>query len=205
MLDCYSQGTFINTDLARKLKADGMKTTIKIKTLNGEDEQESEAISGLKGSKSIRKPVWIDLLVTYSKTDLPVGDEDVVTPNKINEWKYLEKVADEITQTENISIGILIGGNCSKALEPNEVIPSKNGGPYFFRTLVGWCMIGPVGASVNYVSVACNRVAVQDLTSKTIAPHYFATETEVKDIGIEQMLHKMYSADFIDQSSSALK
>ena len=33
MLDCCSQGTFINTDLARKLKADGVKTTIKIKTL----------------------------------------------------------------------------------------------------------------------------------------------------------------------------
>ena len=180
------------------MKADGMKTTIKIKTLNGEDTQESEAISGLKVSKSIGKPVWIDLPVTYSKTDLPVGDEDVVTPNKIEEWKYLEEIADEITQTGSISIGILIGGNCSKALEPREVIPSKNGGPYAFRTLLGRCIVGPVGASGNGVSVACNRVAVQDLTSKAMVSHYFAVETEVKDIGIEQMLHKMYSADFID-------
>ena len=203
ILDCCSQGTFINTDLARKLKADGMKTTIKIKTLNGEDTQESEAISGLKVSKSIGKPVWIDLPVTYSKTDLPVGDEDVVTPNKIKEWKYLEEIADEITQTENISIGILIGGNCSKALEPKEMIPSKNGGPYVFRTLLGWCIVGPVGASGN--DVTCNRVAVQDLTSKAMVSHYFAVETEVKDIGIEQMSHKLYSADFIDQSSYALK
>ena len=67
-------------------------------------------------------------------------------------------------------------------------------------------IFGPVGASGNDVSVACNRVAVQDLTSKAMASHYFAVETEVKDIGIEQqMLRKMYSADFIDQSSSALK
>ena len=85
MLDCCSQGTFIRTDLARKLKADGMKTTIKIKTLNGEDTQESEAISGLKVSKSIGKPVWIDLPMTYAKTDFPVGDKDFVTPNKIKE------------------------------------------------------------------------------------------------------------------------
>ena len=70
---------------ARKLKADGMKTTIKIKTLTGEDTQESEAIGGLKVSKSIGKPVWTDLPVTYAKTNLPVGDEDVVTPNKIKE------------------------------------------------------------------------------------------------------------------------
>ena len=79
----------------------------------------------------------IDFPVTYAKTDLPVGDEDVVTPSKIKEWKYLEKIADEITQPENIGIGILILGNCSKALEPREVIPSKNGGPYVFRILLG--------------------------------------------------------------------
>ena len=85
------------------------------------------------------------------------------------------------------------------------MIPSKHGGPYAFRTLLGWCIVGPVGASGNDVSVACNRVAVQDLTSKAMASHYFAIETEAKDMGIEQMLHKMYSADFIDQSSSALK
>ena len=192
MLDCCSQGTFIRTDLARKLKGDGIKTSIKIKILNGEDTQESEAISGLKVLKSIGKPVWIDLPVTYAKTDLPVGDEDVITPNKIKDRIYLEKIADEITQTENISIGILIGGNCSKALEPREVIPSKNGGPYVFRTLLEWCIVGPVGAGGNDASVACDRVAVQDRTSKAIAPHYFAVETEVKDIGIKKMLHKMY-------------
>ena len=98
MLDCCSQGTFINTDLARKLKANGMKTSINIKSLNGEGTQESEAISGLKVSKSIGKSVWIDLPVTYSKTDLPVREENVVTPNKIKEWKYLEKIADKITR-----------------------------------------------------------------------------------------------------------
>ena len=97
--------------------------------------------------------------MTYAKTDLPVGDEDVVTPNKIKEWKYLEKIVDEITQVEKISIGILIGGNCSRALEPLEVIPCKNGGPYAFRPLLGWCIVGPVGTVGNEASVACNRVA----------------------------------------------
>ena len=136
-----------------------MKTTIKIKTLNVEDTQESEGISGLKVIKSTGKPVWTDLQVTYAKTDLPVGDENVVTLNKIKEWKYLEKIADEITQTENNSIGVLIGGNYSRALEPLEVIPSKNGGPYAFRPLLGWCIVGPVGTVGNEASVACNRVA----------------------------------------------
>ena len=113
---------------------------------------------------------------------MPVGGEDVLTPSRIKEWKYLDKIVDEIMQTENISVGILIGGNSSKVLEPREVIPSKNGGSYAFRTLLGWCIIEPVGVSRNNVSVACNIVAVEDVTSRAMAPHYFAVETEVKDI-----------------------
>ena len=48
MLYCCSQGTFINTDLAKKLKAKSMKTTIKIKTLNGKNTKELEEIRVLK-------------------------------------------------------------------------------------------------------------------------------------------------------------
>ena len=94
----------------------------------------------------------------------------------------MDKIVDEITQTENISVSILIGGNSSKVPELSEVIPSKNGGSYAFRTLLGWCIIEPVGVSRNDVSVACNIVAVEDVTSRAMAPHYFAVETEVKDI-----------------------
>ena len=59
--------------------------------------------------------------------------------------------------------------------------------------------------SRNDVSVACNRVAVENLTSRAMAPHYFAVEIEVKDIEIEQIVQEMYSADFTEQSLSALK
>ena len=83
--------------------------------------------------------MWIDLLVTYTKEDLPVDDEDIATPEKIRNWKYLERIAGEITHRQGISIGLLIGGNCSKALEPLEVIPSEQGGPDALKTLLGWC------------------------------------------------------------------
>ena len=70
-------------DLARKLKAEGVQTTVKIKTLNGEESQETEAVSGLKVSKSSEERMCIDLPVTYMKEDLPVGDENVATPEKV--------------------------------------------------------------------------------------------------------------------------
>ena len=88
-MDCCSQETFINIDLARKLNDEGEKTTIKIKTLNGEESQEAEAASGLKVFKSSVESMWIDLPVICTIEYLLDGDEDVAIPQKIQRWKYL--------------------------------------------------------------------------------------------------------------------
>ena len=45
MLDCCSQETFINCELAKKLRTEGIMATTKIKTLNGEESQGTEPIS----------------------------------------------------------------------------------------------------------------------------------------------------------------
>ena len=195
MLDCCSQGTFIKSELPKKLRTEGTMTTIKIKTLNGEESQETEVISDLKVTSSTRKNAWIDVPVSYTRENLPLGD-DIATPDRIKDWKYLERIADKIIQGKDISIGLLIGGNCSKALEPLEVIPSIDGGPYAFRTLLGWCIVGPIDETACSKTVSCNRISVQDMASKTVASGYFALETEVKDVEIKQILHRMCPADF---------
>ena len=117
MLDCCSQETFINSELAKKLRTKGVMTTIKIKTLNGEESRKTGTISDLKATSSTGKNVWIDLPVSYTREILPVGDEDIAIPDKINDWKYLERTADKIIQRKNIGFDLLIDGNCSEALE----------------------------------------------------------------------------------------
>ena len=71
-------------------------------------DQEYEVISSFKISKFIGKAVWIDLSVKYTKNNLPLREKDVVTPNKMKEQKYLKKIADKTTQTQDISIDILM-------------------------------------------------------------------------------------------------
>ena len=110
---------------------------------------------------------------------LPVGDEDVATPEKIKRWKYLERIASKITQGKCVSIGPFIDGNCSKVLGPLEVIPSEKGGPYAFKTLLGWCIVDTIGETTFDTTVACNQISGQDKISKDVASHCFATETEV--------------------------
>ena len=62
-------------------------------------------------------------------------------PEKITKWEYLDEILHEITQSSDVEIGLLIGANWSKALEPSKIIPSRNGGPYAFRTILGWCVV----------------------------------------------------------------
>ena len=40
----------------------------------------------------------------------------------------------EITQNHNNEVGMLIGANCIKALEPVKIIATRDGGPYAYKT-----------------------------------------------------------------------
>ena len=67
MLYCCSQEAFLNRELAKKLRTEGTMTSIKIKTLNVEERQETEAISDLKETSSTGKNTRIDFPVPYTR------------------------------------------------------------------------------------------------------------------------------------------
>ena len=93
---------------------------------------------------------------------------------------------------DNIDVGMLIGANCMKAFEPMELISSRNGGPYAYRTKLGWCIVGLITTRRNDVSVRCHKIAVKDVASGKIAPHYFVLDDEpkIEHVGIKEMLEQ---------------
>ena len=96
---------------------------------------------------------WVELPKGYSKNCLPVEKEEIATPEKIIGWEYLKSISKGITQVDNIEVGMLIGANCMKALEPMEIISSRNGGLYAHRTKLGWCIVEPITTSRTASSV----------------------------------------------------
>ena len=138
MLDNCSQGSFIKQDLLKRLGVDGQKLSLNLKTLTGEKSEETLMVDNLKvaGVNKMNND-WISLPKVYSKKTLPVEKEEVVTPEKVSKWKYLDSIKSEITQTDDIEIGMLIGANCMKALEPLKIIPSKDGDLYAYQTKLG--------------------------------------------------------------------
>lgn len=83
----------------------------------------------------------------------------------MDKWPHLKEIR---IQDIEAGVGLLIGTNVPKALEPWKVVNSTGNGPYATRTVLGWVVNGPLQkenhkqkdekwpqVSVNRVSVAC--------------------------------------------------
>ena len=65
-------------------------------------------------------------------------------------------------------IGMLLGTNAPKVMEPLEIINSQGEGPYACRTLLGWVVNGPLrgGIAKDSNSISVNRISL--VTDHTI-------------------------------------
>ena len=99
-------------------------------------------------------------------------------------------------QRDDIQVGLLIGDNCMKSLEPTRIIHDESGGPYAYKTRLGWCVVGPIDCISKGITTSCNCVAVRDIASSKLASHHFAIEKSVKDVSLEEMFQAMYRDDF---------
>ena len=198
VLDNCSQGCFVKDSIIKNLGADGRKTEITIKALNGEQKVKLAMMSGLKVRSDSEKDTkrWLDLPATYTKEELPVDVEEVATREKIEIWNHLKKVANKVPKVSDIEIGLLIGANFANALELQKVIPSKDGGPFAYKSPFDWCVVRPLVKDAKKGSISCNRIVVQDVTSGKMASHRFGITNEVKDVSAKQMLQRMYNQEF---------
>ena len=94
MLDNCSQGCFVKDSIIKNLGADGRKTEITIKALNGEQKMKSTVMSGLKVRSDSDEDTkrWLDLPATYTKEELPADVEEVATREKIEIWDHLRRL-----------------------------------------------------------------------------------------------------------------
>lgn len=123
------------------------KTTTTVKTINREAVAKIAAIEGLQLpnglDKLTQKQRYKSLHKTDARRELTVESE-VVKPDQIAKWKYLEGIKDQLNLNPNVKIGLPIGANCPKALEPERVIYSEGNGPNAFKIVLDWYMFSPI-------------------------------------------------------------
>jgi len=107
----------------------------------------------------------------------------------------LDRIKVEINTDVNIEVTLLIEANCVRTLELRKVIASKNGDPYDFKTLLGWCIVGPMESQNKLTTVCCNRIMV---SSHGKSNSFITQPIEVKDNSIENLLQKLYENDFVE-------
>ena len=139
------------------------------------------------------------MLATYIREDVPVDVEEVATEEKARKWEHLKVIKDKLPTETNMEIGWFIGANCLKALEPEEVLPSKDSGPFAFRTPLEWSVVGLLtreswqGKFNLLQSNCCTRCSCK----KNSIPS-FGISSKVKDINAKQMLENMYNTEFCE-------
>ena len=130
MLDNYSQGSFIKEGIIQEFEIFGRILKLSLKTLTGEKSEELAAVNGLiiagiSCGKEGRSE-WIEVPKAYSRSFLPVENEEITTPKKNKKWNYLNPITAEIKQDDDSEAGMLIGANCMKVIGPVAIRMEKH-------------------------------------------------------------------------------
>ena len=133
------------------MQLSGRNTTLNLKTLNAGRTELTMLIEGINVKGVSGNNSWIKHPKMYTRTELVVGKMEIAPPPP----------PSDITQTDSIKIGLLIGANCIKASESLKAISSVDGGPYTHQTKLVWCIAGPLINMVGKNSIVCNQVAMR--------------------------------------------
>ena len=218
MLDNDCTGCFCTTEVMDQITPNRQREAlVTVETINGVSEKETTAVEGLivrrssKANKAASSK--ISLPTTFGFDGLSITKDEVPTPSNLKHWSHLQKLMDQIPEyNDAIPFGLMIGGNCPEALEPLEVVPSENNGPYAFNTRLGWCVVGPLSSSsspAKRTNVQCHRTRMMEINSSwqtpimidTLPNHRFVETAEAKDQLINKRLQEMYSLEFNEINS----
>ena len=174
-LDNGSDAVFISEELQQQLNAKGKTTKIQSRTVNDDNLADNVILSGLQLS-DINGENIVPLPEVFTIKQIPGNTQNIVMPDDIAKWEYLQEVKLDSTIQDNMHVGILIGNNVPKATEPLKVINSQQDGPYACHTAIGWIVYG-IHKPTNFTAgISVNRITVQE--------------------SIESQLVKLYNHDF---------
>ena len=158
-LDSGSTHSFCSTTLFKKLGAVSRdRVSLNITTVDREKLVSGYMIRGLIMTDEERNhPLTLPPLFTLER--IPVSDADIVQPIDISGWDYLART-DVTLSNVNEDVGLLLGNDCGYVMEPIEVVPSRDGGPYAIRTRYGW-VIG--GIRKQRLSAHVNKILLTDV------------------------------------------
>jgi len=146
-LDSMSSACFLANSVYHQLGIEGESTEITIKTMSDERRQATSVVNGLHVC-AVHGSEYITIPKAYVQDSIPVDVTDIPTRENLRYWPHLKHLEAEMPERDpDIPVGLLIGVNCPKALEPIQVIAGTGTSPFAVKTSLGWCVSGPMKSS----------------------------------------------------------
>lgn len=164
-LDPGSTATFCTERLMNELNLSRKKMDILLTIMGQQKMVSSHLVTGLEVS-SLENCNFIELQEVFSQKAIPADKRNIPLQADVDKWPYLKQVQIPYIDAE---IGLLIGTNVPRAMEPEEVIHSIDDGPYAVKTSLGWTVNGPLrdgnrrAARSKAVTITSNRISVAKL------------------------------------------
>lgn len=186
-IDPGSTATFCTEDIQRKLNLKGKSTQFLLDTMAQDNSDSHKLMKSVVLSDlevcGLEENTYIELPKVFTHSHIPVKKDNIPQQEDIAQWQYLKDVRlPHITA----KVGMLIGANVPKAIEPWQVINSDGKGPYAVKTALGWVIYGPL------------RRDDGPKTDSGKLHSYTANRTLVREI--EELLVKQYYTDFPERS-----
>lgn len=185
-LNLGSSATFCSEHLMQQLNITGRRTNFLLHTMGQEKVVPAYALTGLEVSDLESNDFYV-LPEVLTQSKMPVTADSMVTPEDLAKWPYLSRVN---IPSIKANVGLLIGTNAPKILEPWEVINSCGNGPYAIRTLLGGVVNGPLNGNSGTLetelsSALVNRISVCKL--KKMLTNQYNHEFNEKTIEEKEM------------------
>ncbi|XP_064635233.1 uncharacterized protein LOC135492610 [Lineus longissimus] len=175
-LDSGSSASFCTEELMKGLNLNGVRTKINLNTMTDVSKPvETFSVKGLEIC-GLNCDTFVKLPVVYTRQMLPVSKEDIPTQKDLDKWYYLQRIRLPSIDSD---IGLLIGTDVPKAMEPWDVIKSEGDGPYAVKTLLGWSINGPLKG--------CNNPTCSSATPVSVS---------FTKVTLDEQLRNYYNTDF---------
>lgn len=75
--------------------------------------------------------------------EFPISVDEIPSHRTLMLFPHLSHLQSEMPdKDEGLPVGLIIGVNCPKAMQPQAIVPSVDGSPFAIKTALGWCLSG---------------------------------------------------------------
>ena len=182
LLDNGSNSTFCSVSVLERLRINGKKTRLKLTTMGRRTEEVESLIVRDLVVSDLDENVLIPLHEVLSRPVMSVTRDEIPRQEDVERWPHLRSHM-YLTELDS-QVDLLIGADVPEALQPREVIPAIDGGPYATRVDLGWVINGPTGRKPNYVPSSCFFVKSVQAHSMCVACADFTDALLTDDQGL---------------------